>query len=272
MGIFKRLFGKKKKKEDIEENINDKDNILIDEATNKEINKDEEKEQKQEEKQEEKVEDVPEKKDEEINISEEHEEKKEKKNLFKSLKDKLFRTREGFFGKIKNIFSGRDVIDDEMYEELEELLIQSDIGMDMTVKIVSSLEKEAKKRGLKKPEEIYEVLREVMGNFLIKENNDLNIIDGELNVILVVGVNGVGKTTTIGKIANQLKKEGKKVMIGAADTFRAAAIEQLEEWGKRSGVEIVSKEQGSDPGSVVYETISKAQEKKSRCGYYRYCR
>lgn len=186
----------------------------------------------------------------------------EKINLFKSLREKLFRTREGFFGKIKDIFSGKDFIDDEMYEELEELLIQSDIGMDMTMKIVSSLEKEVKKRGLKDPKEIYEVLRLVMENFLIKENNELDIRDGELNIILVVGVNGVGKTTTIGKIANQLKKEGKKVIIGAADTFRAAAIEQLEEWGKRADVEVVSKKQGSDPGAVVYEAISIGQEKK----------
>lgn len=263
MGIFKRWFGKKdtnkKEEEKIEENINNNnDSLLIDEEISKEIKKEEIKEEIKEEETKEKIFEK-----ENIEILEKKEEKEEKRNLFKSLKEKLFRTREGFFGKIKNIFSGREVIDQEMYEELEELLIQSDIGMDMTMKIVSSLEKEVKKRGLKKPEEIYEVLREVMGDFLIKENNDLDITEGELNVILVVGVNGVGKTTTIGKIAHQLKREGKKVIIGAADTFRAAAIEQLEEWGKRAEVEIVRKEQGSDPGSVVYETISVAQEKKA---------
>lgn len=189
--------------------------------------------------------------------------KVESTNIFTSLREKLFRTREGLFSKIKNIFSGKDVITEEMYEELEELLVQSDIGMEMTIKIVSSLEKEVKARGIKNPDEIYEVLRSVMEKFLVTEENDLDIVDGELNVILVVGVNGVGKTTTIGKIAKQLKSEGKKVIVGAADTFRAAAIEQLEEWGKRAEVEIVSKSQGSDPGAVVYETIQVAQDKKA---------
>lgn len=229
MGIFKKLFRKKETEveEEVEEKV-EKDNVSIEKDN--------------------------------ILIDEES---SGKINLFKSLREKLFRTREGLFGKIKDIFSGKDVIDDEMYEELEELLVQSDIGMDMTMKIVSSLEKEVKKRGLKDPKEIYEVLRLVMEGFLIKENNELDIRDGELNVILVVGVNGVGKTTTIGKIANQLKKEGKKVIIGAADTFRAAAIEQLEEWGKRADVEVISKEQGSDPGAVVYETISIATAQKA---------
>ncbi|MCI6152470.1 MAG: signal recognition particle-docking protein FtsY [Fusobacterium perfoetens] len=196
-------------------------------------------------------------------IIEKKPEEKEKKGFFVSLKEKLFRTREGLFQKIKNIFSGRTTIDDDLYEELEELLIQSDIGFDMTVKIVSELEKEINKRGIKNPEEIYGVLKEVMERFLISEGNQLDIIDGELNVILVVGVNGVGKTTTIGKLAKKYKSQGKKVIVGAADTFRAAAIEQLEEWGKRADVEVVKKEQGSDPGSVVFDAIQVAQDKKA---------
>ncbi len=187
----------------------------------------------------------------------------EKKGFFTSLKEKLFRTREGLFRKIKNIFSGRTTIDADLYEELEELLIQSDIGFDMTVKIVSALEKEVGKRGITNPEDIYEVLKDVMTKFLITEGNELDIVDGELNVILVVGVNGVGKTTTIGKLAKKYKSQGKKVIVGAADTFRAAAIEQLEEWGQRAGVEIVKKEQGSDPGAVVFDAIQVAQDKKA---------
>ena len=189
--------------------------------------------------------------------------KEEKKGFFASLKEKLFRTREGLFQKIKNIFTGRTTINEELYEELEELLIQSDIGFDMTVKIVTELEKEVGKRGITNPEDIYEVLKEVMSRFLITEGNKLDIVDGELNVILVVGVNGVGKTTTIGKLAKKYKSEGKKVIVGAADTFRAAAIEQLEEWGQRAGVEIVKKDQGSDPGAVVFDAIQVAHDKKA---------
>lgn len=202
-------------------------------------------------------------KEEEIQEKETQEVKEEKKGFFTSLKEKLFRTREGLFQKIKNIFTGRTTIDEELYEELEELLIQSDIGFDMTVKIVTELEKEVGKRGITNPEDIYEVLKEVMSRFLITEGNKLDIVDGELNVILVVGVNGVGKTTTIGKLAKKYKAEGKKVIVGAADTFRAAAIEQLEEWGQRAGVEIVKKDQGSDPGAVVFDAIQVAHDKKA---------
>lgn len=187
--------------------------------------------------------------------------KEESKGFFASLKDKLFKSREGLFGKLKSFILGRDVIDYEMYEELEDILIQSDIGMDMTVKIVGALEKEVKKRGIKDPKDIYPVLKEVMEGFLIKEGNDIKIEDGKLNVILVVGVNGVGKTTTIGKLASKYIKEGKKVILGAGDTFRAAAIEQLEEWAKRSGAEIVKSTQGSDPGAVVFDTLSAAESR-----------
>lgn len=187
--------------------------------------------------------------------------KEESKGFFASLKDKLFKSREGLFGKLKSFILGRNVIDYEMYEELEDILIQSDIGMDMTVKIVGALEKEVKKRGIKDPKDIYPVLKEVMEGFLIKEGNDIKIEDGKLNVILVVGVNGVGKTTTIGKLASKYIKEGKKVILGAGDTFRAAAIEQLEEWAKRSGAEIVKSTQGSDPGAVVFDTLSAAESR-----------
>ncbi len=240
MGFFDKIFGKNKKQEETEK---------------KEINlaENEEKDLK------EKIETETEK----PTIIEEKKEEKKEEGFFSSLKDKLFRTREGLFGKIKNIFSGRTVIDEELYEELEDLLIQSDIGMDMTVKIVNTLEKEVKARGIKDPSEIYSVLKDVMSKFLIDEGNELDIRDGELNVILVVGVNGVGKTTTIGKIAKKLKASGKKVIIGAADTFRAAAVEQLEEWGKRADVEVIKKDEGSDPGAVVYDAIQAGMDKKA---------
>lgn len=251
MGFFDRLFKKNKEKE----------NTKVAEIAIEEIC---------EENNEPKVEDLPleNKKEEEVEnksveivqaIEENKEEPKEvKKGFFSSLKEKLFKSREGLFGTLKSFILGRNVIDDEMYEELEDILVQSDIGMNMTVKIVEALEKEVKKRGIRDPKEVYPVLKEVMDGFLITEGNDIKIEDGKLNVILVVGVNGVGKTTTIGKLAARYKKEGKKVILGAADTFRAAAIEQLEEWAKRSGTDIVKGVQGADPGAVVYDTLEAA--------------
>ena len=264
MGFFNKLFGKNKKENETltkEEKFEEK-NKINSETENLEktdISLEIEKKIK---------ENLNEKKEieEKSIIIKEREEKiqpEKQEGFFASLKEKLFRTREGLFGKIKNIFSGRTVIDEELYEELEDLLIQSDIGMDMTIKIVNALEKEVKIRGIKDPSEIYSVLKEVMSRFLIDGDNKLDIREGELNVILVVGVNGVWKTTTIGKIAKKLKNSGKKVIIGAADTFRAAAVEQLEEWGKRADVEVIKKEEGSDPGAVVYDTIQIGIDKKA---------
>ncbi|MGL5541790.1 MAG: signal recognition particle-docking protein FtsY [Fusobacteriaceae bacterium] len=187
---------------------------------------------------------------------------KEKKSFFTSLKDKLFNSRQGLFGKLAQFFTGRTVIDDEMYDELEELLVQSDIGLDMSLKIISALEKEVKKRGIKEPNEVYPVLKSVMENFLVTEGNTIKLQQGKMNVILVVGVNGVGKTTTIGKMASKYVKEGKKVVIGAGDTFRAAAVEQVEEWARRAGAEIVKPvKEGGDPGAVVFDTLKIAEEK-----------
>ncbi len=264
MGFFNKLFGKNKKENEnlVKEEKFEEKNKINSETENLEktdISLEIEKNEK---------ENLNEKKEieEKSIIIKKREEKiqpEKQEGFFASLKEKLFRTREGLFGKIKNIFSGRTVIDEELYEELEDLLIQSDIGMDMTIKIVNALEKEVKARGIKDPAEIYSVLKEVMSGFLIDGDNKLDVREGELNVILVVGVNGVGKTTTIGKIAKKLKNSGKKVIIGAADTFRAAAVEQLEEWGKRADVEVIKKEEGSDPGAVVYDTIQVGIDKKA---------
>ena len=199
------------------------------------------------------------------NLFKKDEEKEEKKGFFESLKEKLSASigKDGLFGKVKSFFLGRSIINDELYEELEDILIQSDIGMDMTLKIVERLEKEVKIRKIENPQEVYGVLREVMTEFLIKDGTGLDINKPGLNVILVVGVNGVGKTTTIGKLASKLKAQGKKVVLGAGDTFRAAAIEQLEEWAQRAGVEIIKHEQGSDPGAVVFDTIQLAKSKNA---------
>ena len=196
-------------------------------------------------------------------INQEKEYSEKKGGFFSSLKDKLFKSRTGFFGSLKKLITGRNIVDDEMYDELEEILIQSDIGYEMTTKIVSELSKEVKKLGIKDPKETYEVLKKLMEGFLIKDGTAINIESGMLNVILVVGVNGVGKTTTIGKLASKYTKDGKKVILGAADTFRAAAIDQLVEWGKRAGVEVVSTKQGGDPGAVVYDSLDLAAKENA---------
>lgn len=182
------------------------------------------------------------------------------KGLFMSLHEKLFRTREGLFSKMKSLFSSKKVIDEELYEELEELLIQSDIGLDMTEKIVKNLEEEVRKQKVQTPTQVYEILKFVMGKYLMEEEGSFPKTSEGLQVILIVGVNGVGKTTTIGKIASKLVKEGKKVILGAGDTFRAAAVEQLQEWGRRAGAEVVRGKEGGDPGSVVFDTLKKAEE------------
>ena len=182
-----------------------------------------------------------------------------------ALKDRLAAPKKGFFGKLKEMLLGK-TIDDELYEELEELLIQSDIGMKMTMQLVEDLEKKVSRNKLKTSEAVYDQLKELLKEKLISNNSSdessgVKIKDGELNIILVVGVNGVGKTTSIGKIANQLKNKGKKVIIGAGDTFRAAAIEQIEEWGKRTGIEVVKQAQGSDPAAVIFDAVSTAKNR-----------
>lgn len=271
MGFFNKLFGRKK-----EDKVEEKEEKLEYEEKKEELESLEEiKEEKIED--EEKIEKAVEKalddeKNEENTIEDEEikdevvyieKPKVEKRSFFTSLKEKLFKSREGLFGTLKNIFMGKSIVDGEMYEELEDTLVQSDIGIEMTLKIVKDLKAEVKARGVKKPEDVYPVLKDVLESYLITENTELDIQPGRMNVILVVGVNGVGKTTTIGKIAAKLVKDGKKVVIGAADTFRAAAVEQLEEWVKRAGAEIVKHPEGADPGAVVFDTLKAGEDKNA---------
>jgi len=196
-------------------------------------------------------------------IEETSNEKTKSKPKLKPLKDRLATPKKGFFGKLKEMLLGK-TINDDLYEELEELLIQSDIGMNMTMQLVKELESSVSRKKLKTSEQIYDELKELLKAKLIyndEENTKLKLKDGKLNILLVVGVNGVGKTTSIGKIAKKLKDSGKKVIIGAGDTFRAAAIEQVEEWGKRTGVEVVKQAHGSDPAAVIFDTVKTAKNR-----------
>ncbi len=179
--------------------------------------------------------------------------------FFERLKQGLSKTKTSFDEKINNVLSNFRKADEEFLDELEEVLILSDIGIETSEKIIASLREKIKKQKIEDEEEIRKVLREIMQEILDIAEPKLNL-ETKPSVILVVGVNGVGKTTSIGKIAAKLTKQGKKVVIAAADTFRAAAVEQLEIWAKRSGAEIVKCKEGTDPASVVYDAIRKTKE------------
>ena len=182
--------------------------------------------------------------------------------FFDKLKNGLNKTKKSFDEKINNVFSSFRKVDEDFLEELEEILIMSDIGMDTSVKIINHLRERIKKEKIEDEEDVKKALREEMQKIL--EVTDINLhLNTKPSVILVVGVNGVGKTTSIGKIANRLAKDGKKVVVAAADTFRAAAVEQLEIWAKRSGADIVKREEGVDPASVVYDAIKITKEKNA---------
>lgn len=182
--------------------------------------------------------------------------------FFDKLKQGLSKTKQSFNDKVNNVFSTFRKVDEELLEELEEALIMSDVGVETSTKIISKLRDRIKKQNIKEAEEVKQALREEIKNIFDEVDNSLHL-DTKPSVILVVGVNGVGKTTSIGKIANRLKKDGKKVVIAAADTFRAAAVEQLEIWANRAGCPIVKKEEGADPASVVYDAIRKTKEENA---------
>ena len=179
--------------------------------------------------------------------------------FFDKLKNGLNKTKSSFDEKINNVFSNFRKVDEDFLDELEEALIMSDIGMETSEKIISNLRNRIKKEDIKDEEEVKQALRDEMKKILDVTDVSLHL-NTKPSVILVVGVNGVGKTTSIGKIANNLVKSGKKVVVAAADTFRAAAVEQLEIWANRSGSEIVKRDEGADPASVVYDAIKKTKE------------
>ncbi|MDE7156633.1 MAG: signal recognition particle-docking protein FtsY [Lachnospiraceae bacterium] len=186
----------------------------------------------------------------------------EKKGFFKRLVSGLSKTRDNIVSGIDSIFSGFSSIDDDFYEEIEETLIMGDLGVNTTMEIIENLKEKVKENKIKEPSACKELLIST-----IKEQMDLgeNAYDYEkqTSIVLVIGVNGVGKTTSVGKLAAGLKGQGKKVVLAAADTFRAAAIEQLTEWSNRSGVDIIAQQEGSDPGAVIFDAIQASKARKA---------
>ena len=181
--------------------------------------------------------------------------------FFEKLKAGLKKTKDSMMGKIERLLNSFTKIDEDLFEELEETLITSDIGVVTSEKICDELRSRVKARGITDPQEVKEILKEIIAEMLGDEIPlDLSTVP---SVILVIGVNGVGKTTTIGKLANQLHSEGKKVIVAAADTFRAAAIDQLEVWTQRAGVDIVKHNEGSDPASVVFDALTAAKSRNA---------
>ena len=181
--------------------------------------------------------------------------------LFNKIKEGLKKTRSAVMGQIDTMLKSFAQIDEELFEELEELLVMGDVGMDTANEIVGELRYRVRQKGITKPTDLYGELEEIIAEML--EGGEELDISTSPSIILVIGVNGVGKTTTIGKLANQLREDGKKVLLAAADTFRAAAIDQLDIWAKRSRVEIIKQNEGSDPAAVIFDAIAAAKARGS---------
>ena len=181
-------------------------------------------------------------------------------NLFNKLKDGLSKTRNGLTDKINEALKLAVTIDEDLYEELEEILITSDIGMDTTMEIIENLRDKIRKEKINDTELVIPALKSVIKEMMLEGTKEEEDNEGK-KVLLVIGVNGVGKTTSIGKLAAKNKADGKKVLLAAADTFRAAAIDQLEVWSERAGVEIIKQNEGSDPAAVVFDAVSAAKSR-----------
>ncbi|HBG2084637.1 TPA: signal recognition particle-docking protein FtsY [Clostridioides difficile] len=195
--------------------------------------------------------------------SKEIEDKEDKKvNLFERLKQGLTKTKQGITDRIDEVLKSYTKIDEELLEDLEEILITADVGVNTTMDIIERLRDKIKQKGITEPIKVREELKSIVEDILTNENSTLDIEPAPC-IILMVGVNGVGKTTTIGKLANRYKKDGKKVLLAAADTFRAAATEQLEIWANRTNVDIIKHQEGADPGAVVFDAIKAAKARKT---------
>lgn len=184
-----------------------------------------------------------------------------KVSLFDRLKQGLTKAKQGITDRIDDVLKSYTKVDEELLEELEEILITADVGVNTTMDIIDSLRDKIKSKGITDPMDVRGELKSIVEEILTNENSKLNV-ETSPTIILMVGVNGVGKTTTIGKLANRYKKEGKKVLLAAGDTFRAAAIEQLEVWSTRSNVDIIKHQEGADPGAVIFDAIKAAKARK----------
>lgn len=244
-------FKKKNKEKEVKEEIKEEIKETEEEQQNEEIEKTE------------KIE-VEEESIQEVNKEEVVEEKEEKLGFFSKIVEGLTKTRKEMSNKIDSIISSYKKIDEELFEDLEEALITADVGVSTTMKLIDNLKDRIKREKVSDPLEVKNLLKDEI-KLLMKESVDDNSLNIEPSpsVILVVGVNGVGKTTTIGKLSYNFKNKGKKVLIAAADTFRAAAIEQLEEWSQRSKVEFISHSEGSDPAAVIFDGIQAAKSRNT---------
>ncbi|GGG12323.1 signal recognition particle-docking protein FtsY [Paenibacillus aceti] len=183
-------------------------------------------------------------------------------SVTKQFKDGLEKTRKGFVEKVADLITRRKKIDEEFFEELEEILIGADVGVNTVMQLIDDLRDEVRKRKIEDAADLQPILSEKLVELLRgDENNDLRLNPDGITVILFVGVNGVGKTTTIGKLAHHYKQQGKKVIMAAGDTFRAGAIEQLEVWGERAGVEVIKQHAGSDPAAVMFDAVQAAKQR-----------
>src|SRR3712207_3620927 len=184
-------------------------------------------------------------------------------NLFNKLKDGLAKTKNNFTEKVSEVLKLAVKIDEELFEELEEILITADIGVDTSLEVIDRVKDKVKEKRITDPKEVYDCLKEVLIEILTEENENKKEEESMPKTILVIGVNGAGKTTSIGKMSNKLKNQGHKVIMAAADTFRAAAIDQLEVWSNRAGVDIIRHQEGSDPASVVFDAIQASKARKA---------
>lgn len=186
----------------------------------------------------------------------------EKKGFFKRLAEGLTKTRNNIVAGIDSVFKGFSSIDDDFYDEIEEILVMGDIGINATTSIIENLKKKVKEQHIKEPSECKQLLINSIKEQMRVEETAYRF-EQETSVVLVIGVNGVGKTTSVGKLAGKLKDQGKKVVLAAADTFRAAASEQLTEWANRAGVDIIYGGEGADPAAVVYDAVAAAKARKA---------
>ncbi len=247
------LFWKKKKNDEVVEETTQAEEAMEETAAAEDIIEEAKKETIEEA-----TEDVTE---EEIEAVEEAEEpQEEKKGFFARLRDGLGKTRNSISDKVSEVFKSFKRIDEEFYEELEEALILADIGAQTSIEIVERLRERVKEKKLHEEDEVKKELRDIVAEILECDESELKC-DTKPTVILVIGVNGVGKTTTIGKLASRLKKEGKEVVLAAADTFRAAAADQLEIWAERNDVRIVRLQEGADPAAVIFDGCVSARSK-----------